>query len=97
MYIYNIYIISACIRFVKGDMNFFIKKRYLSVTPQLRSLQTILIFFIDKNHIHNHFAVCPLSLNGKRWIDNKKTLEYCRNISDNIHCLKPGKAYARSV
>lgn len=38
----------------------------------------------DKGHIHNHFAVCPYSLDGKRWIDNLKTLKLARKISDEI-------------
>ena len=54
--------------------------------------QFIVSTHVDKEHIHNHFAVCPFSLNGKRWIDNKKTLEYCRNISDNI-----AKAHGLSI
>lgn len=48
------------------------------------NFQFIVSTHVDKNHIHNHFAVCPFSLNGKRWYSNKKTLYYCRKVSDEI-------------
>lgn len=46
--------------------------------------QIIISTHLDKGHIHNHFAVCPYSLDGKRWIDNLKTLKLARKISDEI-------------
>ena len=46
--------------------------------------QVIISTHLDKDHIHNHFAVCPYSLDGKRWIDNMKTLKTARRISDEI-------------
>lgn len=46
--------------------------------------QVIISTHLDKGHIHNHFAVCPYSLDGKRWIDNLKTLKLARRISDEI-------------
>lgn len=46
--------------------------------------QVIVSTHVDTDHIHNHFAVCPFSLSGKRWISNDKTLKYCRKISDKI-------------
>lgn len=46
--------------------------------------QIIISTHLDKDHIHNHFAVCPYSLDGKRWIDNMKTLKTARRISDEI-------------
>ena len=46
--------------------------------------QVIVSTHVDKNHIHNHFAVCPFSLSGKHWIDNEKSLNYCRKMSDKI-------------
>lgn len=54
--------------------------------------QFIVSTHVDKNHIHNHFAVCPFSLSGKRWNSNKKTLNYCRKISDEI-----AKAHGLSI
>lgn len=46
--------------------------------------QIVVSTHIDKNHIHNHFAVCPYSLDGKHYVSNKQTLEYARKISDGI-------------
>ena len=51
--------------------------------------QIICSTHIDKNHIHNHFAVAPYSLNRVIWHDNMKTLIKCRKISDEI-ALKHG-------
>ena len=39
---------------------------------------------IDRQHIHNHFAVLPYDLDGKHWHANKTTLKMCREISDKI-------------
>lgn len=39
---------------------------------------------VDKNHIHNHFAVAPYSMSGKHWISNQKTLSEVRKLSDEI-------------
>lgn len=54
--------------------------------------QFIVSTHVDKDHIHNHFAVCPFSLSGKRWNSNKETLNYCRKISDEI-----AKAHGLSI
>ncbi len=49
-----------------------------------KNMQVICSTHIDKSHIHNHFAVCPYDLNGKKWLDNMKTLNRARAISDKI-------------
>ena len=46
--------------------------------------QIVVATHTDKEHIHTHFAVNAYSLTGKHWIDNKKTLKQCRDISDKI-------------
>lgn len=46
--------------------------------------QIIVSTHIDKDHIHNHFAVCPYNLDGKQWYGNYKTLLKARKISDTI-------------
>lgn len=38
----------------------------------------------DRGHIHNHFAVCPYDMYGKHWYANKKSMQMCRAISDEI-------------
>lgn len=43
----------------------------------------------NTDHAHNHIAVCPFDLNGKRWKANKETLALARSISDKI-CLEHG-------
>ena len=48
------------------------------------NMQVIVSTHLDKGHLHNHFAVCPYDLNGKRWIDNMNTLKRARKISDEI-------------
>lgn len=48
------------------------------------NMQVIVSTHLDKGHIHNHFAVCPYTLDGKRWIDNMNTLKRARKISDEI-------------
>lgn len=48
------------------------------------NMQVIVSTHLDKGHIHNHFAVCPYTLDGKRWIDNMNTLNRARKISDKI-------------
>ena len=39
---------------------------------------------VNTGHIHNHIAVCPYDMDGKRWLANKKTLSLGRQISDKI-------------
>ncbi len=39
---------------------------------------------VNTEHVHNHIAVCPYDLDGKRWLANKKTLSLGRQISDKI-------------
>ena len=46
--------------------------------------QVLVTTHVDRQHIHNHFAVAAYDLKGKRWHDNKTTLKRCRDISDNI-------------
>ena len=46
--------------------------------------QVIVSTHIDKDSLHNHFAVAAYNLEGKAWCDNKRTLKYCRDISDRI-------------
>ena len=46
--------------------------------------QIVVATHTDKDHIHTHFAVNAYSLTGKHWIDNKRTLKLCRDISDKI-------------
>ena len=46
--------------------------------------QVLVTTHVDRQHIHNHFAVAAYDLNGKRWHDNKTTLKRCRDISDSI-------------
>ena len=43
----------------------------------------------NTDHVHNHIAVCPFDLNGKRWKANKETLALGREISDRL-CLENG-------
>ena len=46
--------------------------------------QVLIGTHIDKDHIHNHFAVSAYSLDGKQWHGNYDTLKRCRRISDQI-------------
>ena len=43
----------------------------------------------NTDHVHNHIAVCPFDLKGKRWKANKETLALGREISDRL-CLENG-------
>lgn len=47
---------------------------------------------IDREHLHNHFAVAAFDMDGKRWYGNKTTLKMCRSVSDKI-----AKAHGLSV
>ncbi len=49
-----------------------------------RDHQVLVTTHVDKNHIHNHFAVSAYDLDGKKWYGNKTTLQRCRDISDKI-------------
>lgn len=52
--------------------------------------QVLVTTHVDRQHIHNHFAVAAFDLNGKKWYGNKSTLKHCRDVSDKIcksHCL----------
>ena len=49
-----------------------------------KDFQYIVSTHVDKNHIHNHIALCPYSLTGKKWNENMKTLNFCRKMSDQI-------------
>jgi len=46
--------------------------------------QIICSTHLDKGHIHNHFAVCPYTLDGKQWYANWTSLKRGRSISDKI-------------
>jgi len=46
--------------------------------------QVIVSTHVDKEHTHNHIAVCPYSLDGKKWNSDETTLKYCRKVSDEI-------------
>lgn len=46
--------------------------------------QVLVTTHVDKNHIHNHFAVSAYDLDGKKWYGNKTTLKRCRDISNKI-------------
>lgn len=46
--------------------------------------QILVATHVDTDHIHVHFAVNAYNLKGEHWIDNKKTLKQCRDISDKI-------------
>lgn len=46
--------------------------------------QILVSTHVDRGHIHTHFVVSAFDLNGKRWLGNKKTLDRCRAISDQI-------------
>ena len=46
--------------------------------------QVIVSTHVDKDHIHNHFAVCPYNLDGKQWYANYRSLMKVRKISDAI-------------
>ena len=39
---------------------------------------------IDKNHLHNHFIVNSLSLYGKKYLSQGRTLSEIRKISDEV-------------
>lgn len=49
-----------------------------------RDHQVLVTTHVDKNHIHNHFAVSAYSLDEKKWYGNKTTLKRCRDVSDKI-------------
>ena len=49
-----------------------------------RDHQVLVTTHVDKDHIHNHFAVSAYDLDGKKWYGNKTTLKRCRDISDKI-------------
>lgn len=46
--------------------------------------QVLVSTHVDRGHIHTHFVVSAFSLDGKRWLGNKKSLDRCRSISDKI-------------
>ncbi len=46
--------------------------------------QVLVTTHVDRQHIHNHFAVAAYDLNGNKWYGNKATLKKCRDISDKI-------------
>lgn len=46
--------------------------------------QIIVATHVDKNHIHNHIALCPYSLTKEHWNANYTTLKKVRKISDEI-------------
>lgn len=46
--------------------------------------QVLVTTHVDRQHIHNHFAVAAFDLDGKKWYGNKTSLKRCREISDKI-------------
>ena len=46
--------------------------------------QVLVTTHVDRQHIHNHFAVSTYDLDGRKWYGNKTTLKRCRDISDKI-------------
>ena len=46
--------------------------------------QVIISTHIDREHLHNHFAVAAYNLEGKAWHSNVRTLKICREISDKL-------------
>ena len=48
------------------------------------SMQILMGTHTDTDHIHVHFAVNAYDMRGRHWIDNQKTLEECRDISDKL-------------
>lgn len=54
-----------------------------------RKHQVLVTTHVDRNHIHNHFAVAAYNLSGQKWYGNKTTLKRCRDISDKI-CKSKG-------
>lgn len=49
-----------------------------------REHQVLVTTHVDRQHIHNHFAVAAFDLDGRKWYGNKATLKRCRDISDKI-------------
>lgn len=49
-----------------------------------RDHQVLVTTHVDRQHIHNHFAVSAFDLDGRKWYGNKTTLKRCRDISDKI-------------
>ena len=49
-----------------------------------RAHQVLVTTHVDRQHIHNHFAVSAFDLDGTKWYGNKTTLKRCRDISDKI-------------
>ena len=43
----------------------------------------------DRAHVHNHFYVCSVRLDGRRIVDNGRSLKRIRGISDEL-CLSYG-------
>lgn len=46
--------------------------------------QVLVTTHVDRQHIHNHFAVAAFDLDGKKWYGNKTSLKRCRDVSDKI-------------
>ncbi|MCM1382410.1 MAG: relaxase/mobilization nuclease domain-containing protein [Muribaculaceae bacterium] len=49
-----------------------------------RNHQVLVTTHVDRQHIHNHFAVSAYDLFGKKWYGNKTSLKLCRDVSDRI-------------
>lgn len=47
-------------------------------------MQVLIATHTDTDNIHVHFAVNAYDMKGRHWIDNKKTLKQCRDISDKL-------------
>ena len=51
--------------------------------------QVVVTTHVDTEHIHNHFLLCPYDLNGKKFNNNKASVERVRKVSDAI-CRRYG-------
>lgn len=46
--------------------------------------QILIAVHTDTDNIHVHVAVNAYDMKGKRWLDNKSTLNYCREVANKI-------------
>jgi hypothetical protein len=46
--------------------------------------QIIISTHVDKGHLHNHFGVAAIGLDGKKWHSNTATLKKARDVSDSL-------------
>ncbi|MEG2609119.1 MAG: relaxase/mobilization nuclease domain-containing protein [Bacilli bacterium] len=46
--------------------------------------QVLIATHTDKKHIHNHFIINSVGLDGKKYVDTKKQLNFNRSVSDRL-------------